>query len=403
MNLMRQYLILIIFVLTAPTAWAEDKGLSFESVYTLDFFANTAGGIKRDHTYLDNLDLSLNIDTEKVGWWENGNFFIYALSNSGNEKLSGSIVGDTQTVSNIEAPRTIRLFELWYEHFLSDRKTSVLMGFHDYNSEFNVAEYGGLFINSSFGVPANISKGARPSIFSLAAPAIRLKTQPSQNTELLLGIYDGDPDNPEDNEHFPRSDFDSSGGAFITGEFIYRSGVSTSSTFLPGTYKIGGWTNTGDFNDLIDKDENDLPLSRTGNFGGYLVIDQMIFQETEEEGLATFLQISGSPDHLNEVDFYVGGGFHYRGLIPSRDYDECGVAIAYASISNELVDVGGRDNFESALEFTYKAQINDSLNIQPDLQYVINPGASTQGGSASGGNPALKNATILGIRFEISL
>jgi len=94
----------------------EKKGISFEAVYTAEYFANTQGGIKRDDTYLTNLDITLEIDTKKLGLWENGQFFLYSLHNSGGEKLTGEIVGDLQTVSNIEAPRTSRIYELWYQH-----------------------------------------------------------------------------------------------------------------------------------------------------------------------------------------------------------------------------------------------------------------------------------------------
>jgi len=48
----------------------EKKGISFEAVYTAEYFANTQGGIKRDDTYLTNLDITLEIDTKKLGLWE---------------------------------------------------------------------------------------------------------------------------------------------------------------------------------------------------------------------------------------------------------------------------------------------------------------------------------------------
>ena len=38
----------------------------------------------------------------------------------------------------------------------------------------------------------------------------------------------------------------------------------------------------------------------------------------------------------NEVDFYVGGGIHYQGIIPTREDDILGLAVAHASISEDL-------------------------------------------------------------------
>jgi len=103
------------FPLQVKEDFAE-KGIATEVVYTVDYFSNKHGGIKRDDTYLTNLDITLEVDTEKLGLWDNGQFFIYSLHNSGDEKLTGEIVGDLQTVSNIEAPRTSRIYELWYQH-----------------------------------------------------------------------------------------------------------------------------------------------------------------------------------------------------------------------------------------------------------------------------------------------
>jgi len=240
-----------------------EKGLAMEVVYTVDYFSNTQGGTKREDTYLTNLDLTLDIDTQKIGLWNGGQIFVYLLENAGSEKLTGSIIGDLQTVSNIEAPRAIRLYELWYQHHFLEGKFSFLFGFHDYNSEFDVTEYGGLYINSSFGIQPDISAGARPSIFPLAAPGIRLKVTPHERWELLFGVYDGDPGDPDESENFPRSDFDSEGGAFIAGEAAYHF----NSDGLSGFIKIGVWTNTGEFDDVVDLDESGSSIKRKNNIG----------------------------------------------------------------------------------------------------------------------------------------
>ena len=49
------------------------------------------------------------------------------------------------------------------------------------------------------------------------------------------------------------------------------------------------------------------------------------------------------------------------------------------------------DNWEMAIELSYRAEINGWCSFQPDLQYIINPGF----------NPALENAITFGIRTEI--
>jgi porin len=367
----------------------EEKGISWEAAYTLDYLANTRGGLKRDETYLSNLDMAVTLDTQRLGFWEDGTFFIYAVDNSGDEKLTGAIVGDLQGISNIEVPRTTRIHELWYEHQVIDDKLAVLMGIQDYNSEFDVTEYGGLYLNSSFGIGPEITKNGRAGVFPLAAPGVRVKWTPQEPITALLGVYDGDPGDPEISEHFPRSDFDREGGVLIAAEVAYQCWQHA----LAGSIKLGVWHNTGDFNDLVEVDSAGDPIKRDGNLGGYLVVDKMLYREKDEQGLGAFLQVGTNRQDVNTVQLYTGGGLNYRGLIPGRDEDQLGVAVANAVVNDDLVDAGGREDHETTIELTYSAQMTENIRIQPDFQYVVNPGAVL----------GVTDAFVAGARFEMAL
>jgi porin len=98
------------------------------------------------------------------------------------------------------------------------------------------------------------------------------------------------------------------------------------------------------------------------------------------------------PDDRNEVDFYVGGGIHYQGIIPTREDDILGLAVARASISDDLKDIEKRDSHETAVELTYRAQVSPWLAIQPGVQTIFNPGADTD----------LDNAVVSIVRFQIN-
>jgi porin len=81
---------------------------------------------------------------------------------------------------------------------------------------------------------------------------------------------------------------------------------------------------------------------------------------------------------INEVDSYLGGGLVYTGLIKGRDKDEIGFAVARAGLGAGAQYEGalaGRQigGAETDLEATYRYAFKDWLNIQPDLQYVIDP------------------------------
>lgn len=364
----------------------EDKGLLFEAVYTGEYWKNTSGGLKTDDTYLGNIDLLLTLDLEKIGIQNDAVIFAYVLNNHGGEKLTESILGDLQTVSNIEAPRTTRLYELWYEKNFSDG-LSFLAGLHDYNADFNVTEYGGLFINSSFGITPELAAGGRPSVFPIASLGARVKITPLDNWQFLFGIYDGDPDDPNDVDHLPRLDFDRDGGVFTAFEAGYFYGNTGA---LPGSIKTGAWYNSGKFDDVADMTGSGEAQSEYGNYGLYFIVDQMLWREKDDQGLGVFVQAGAAPEFLNEISRYFGAGLSYKGLLPGRDEDEIGLAVARASISDDLL---GRDEAETTYELTYRAVINDHLALQPDIQYVENPGAEAGRG----------NALVFGLRFEYAL
>ncbi|MCH7623714.1 MAG: hypothetical protein IIB46_06495, partial [Nitrospinae bacterium] len=48
----------------------EEKGITFEVVYTGEVFSVVSGGIDRKTEYLDNIDVTLTIDVEELWGWE---------------------------------------------------------------------------------------------------------------------------------------------------------------------------------------------------------------------------------------------------------------------------------------------------------------------------------------------
>ncbi len=373
----------------------ENRGLSFEALYTGEFDSNLSGGRKKDETYLGNLDLTLTADFEKMGLWKGGKFFIYVLDNHGSDKLKNELVGDLQGNSNIDAPRTTKIYELWYEQTLFDDKLSLLFGMHDLNSEFDVTEYGGLFLNGSFGVEADISANFTPSIFPATGLAARVFLKPCDFFDIRAAVYDGDPTDGGSTNHGTRIHLTSAQAALtiVEGAVHYNLPLVYSEEALPGTAKLGGWHHGADFNDKEVVDDQSNAIVHDDNYGVYVVADQMLYREHEDQGLGAFVQWGANPADRNTVDRYLGLGLTYRGLIPDRDEDDFGVSMARAYISDHLRAASGQDNSETTLELTYRAQVTKALVVQPDFQWVSDPNA----------DPALKDAKVFMLRFEIGL
>ena len=362
-----------------------EEGLEIELVYTGEIVSIASGGARpTDGIYLDNTDLTLTLDTGKAGWWRNGTFFVYFLSNRGKDPTD--YVGDAQGSSNIEALDYTRLYEFWYEHSFADGKLGVLVGLHDLNSEFLVTEYGGLFFNSSFGIQPDVSYNAQPSIFPVAAPAVRIKWDLISKLTLMAAVYDGDPGSQQENPNglFTRVDGNKEGYMYIFEADYKVNPEGNLSGFPQGTYKIGAWQNSGDFPEHLN------PANKKSKSGFYLVADQAVYRVKGDQGLSVFVQYGVADKTVNDVDSYLGAGFNYTGLIPGRDSDVFGVAIANAHFSEDLTSVS--DAEEKVTEITYHMQIFPWLAVQPDMQIIDNPGGDT----------TADTVRVHSLRFEIN-
>jgi porin len=373
----------------------EGKGLSLDMVFTGDFVTNHSGGLKTNSdvethiSYLSNTDLLVNVDTEKAGFWKGGIFHGHFFNHHGANPTE-DYIGDLQFVDNIESEEKTKVYELWYEHTfdLNGTNLSMLIGQHDLNSEFNITEYGLLFLQSSFGFNNEISNNIPVSNFPVAALGFRIKWEPTESLYLMVEISDGDPGKNDCGLHWT---LDSKEGFLSFYELGYHFGNKEESRTMPGTCKFGWWYHTDEFDDVRDMDVGGNPRQHSDNYGIYFIADQMLFPGKGKQGLGAFFQVGVVPEDRNEVDFYIGGGIHCRGLIPSRDDDIFGLAVAHASISEDLRDVEKMDRHETTIEATYRAKVFPFLTVQPGVQVVFNPGADS----------SLDNAIVSILRVQI--
>jgi porin len=93
----------------------------------------------------------------------------------------------------------------------------------------------------------------------------------------------------------------------------------------------------------------------------------------------------------------LGAGVTWGGFLAARPHDEVGFMVASAwssdGVRDDRADEGlATDATETALELTYRARLSDWLVVQPDLQYIVNPGV----------DPDIDNALVVGMRFEVT-
>ncbi len=362
--------------------WAEGQAAyRFDAAYTADALANVRGGIDTGARYLDNLDLTLDVDGARAFGWNGARFFLYGLYNNGTA-FSADLVGDAQTVSNIETGvQAVRAYEAWWQQNFAGDRASLRIGLYDLNSEFDALETSALFINSAHGVGTDLGQTGKngPSIFPVTSLAARADLKFGENWLVRAAVLDGVPGDPA---HPGRTviKLGHGDGALVVGEVNYQAqGIRVG---------FGLWRYTARFEDL------ETGAREHGNQGGYSFVEGQVYREVHDpaQGLSLFLRGGTAASRFNQFEQYVGAGAVYRGLVPGRPADEAGVAVAWAEAGSPYRRATVAAAREVTFEFSYRAQVVDLIVVQPDVQYVVNPGA----------DPALKNALVLGLRLQLA-
>ncbi|MBU2491938.1 MAG: carbohydrate porin [Bacteroidetes bacterium] len=373
-------------------------GIDFEFGYKGDFFSNLSGGTDKSSVYLDNFDVIFNLNLEKMIGWKGATLITYILGNNGGEPAEYS--GVIQGISNIAAHDTWKLYELRLEQILLDGDLSLLAGLYDLNSEFDTREFSGIFINPSHGIGPEFAMTGHngPSIFPNTSLALRASYNFSPSWNLKAAVFDGIPGDLN-NPHGTNVILDKKDGLLLTSEINFTNG----SEEINGEYfklAIGAWYYSGEFETISEVDNLGNPLLQIGNYGFYSSAEKFLFTENEStnEGLGAFVRFGWANNNINPVDSYIGAGINYLGLIPGREEDVLGIAIAAAHNNEKCQTILNEENidlkdYEFILELTYSLKINNWLQIQPDVQYVANPAVCQQN----------TYAFVYGTRLQLSL
>jgi len=349
-----------------------------------DVLGNVGGGLKRGFRVLEKADITASYVGDDHGI--PGFSFFAGAQITDATVFSGNLVGDAQTVSNIDAPAGLRLSNAWVAQEF-DGRGGIKAGVVDLNTEFDVQATGALFLNSSFGIGPDFSQsgGNGPSIFPTTGLGTVGWWMPGGHWQLKTGIFEGTPGDPA---HPGRTSFSVAHdeGALLVAEVRNQ----LTPNFSLG---VGAWRYTASF-DAIDPSRGRL----SGNSGFYAIADGLLYTAPagENTGLSGWLRLGLADARINPVASSIGGGFVYTGLF-GRMADQAGIAFSRVQFGHParqaaLAAGGALGPAETTFEASYSFNINDHLTVQPDLQYVISPS----------GDPTLDNALVVGSRLIAS-
>jgi len=407
----------------------EDAGVALGATDVSETLSNPTGGIRQLTIYQGLLDLSLNLDLEKLAKWPGASFYIdgYQISGRG---LSRNAIDNLLTVSSIEALASTRLHDLWLQQGFLDSQASLRVGQIALDDEFYISQYSASFVNSTFGCP-DIWSTDLPSggaCYPFATPGARFRVAPTTGLTFSAAAFNGNPAPPGPGDPQVRN---SSGTNFLVGEGGFMPIAELAYTFdeepISSTrlsdVKLGAWYHTADFPDLrrdslgrslADPTSNGIAATHGSNFGAYLVLDKMLWRrpDTASQGLAAFLRIGYAPPDRNLISLEIDAGLTFKGLLPGREVDVLGVATSYGRIGyarrldqDEVLFTGIEHpirDYEAVLEVTYEARIAPWWVLQPDLQLVFHPGGYIAAPPPAPVGQPIRNALVLGLRSAIT-
>ncbi len=379
------------FLFKDERAKLADKGIGFSLSTIQDYATVLNGGLSQRSTWASQNDAKVFFDTAKLGLWKGGTLMLHGTNYASSKKLSGELIGDTQTADWIEAPASTRLMELWYEQEVVEGKLFWLGGLHDMNADFGLSQYGGLYINYAFCFPPATPDNTDLSTSPMTSLGTRMKFSPTEKLAFLAGVYNGTPGDPTINKHNTHVTLNNRNGLFSIVEGQYQFSLPLQDG-LPGTFKLGGWQNSKNVPDLtvVDEETGD-PAMHKANYGGYAIMDQMLWRENSDQGLGAFFTAGAAPADRNGVERSLTGGLNYTGLIPGRDADQLGMAYSTIRFSGKGLAAMAMEKAENVYELTYAAKITEDITVQPDFQYIQNPS----------GDATIKNASVLTFRTNV--
>ncbi|MFZ4542081.1 MAG: carbohydrate porin [Rickettsiales bacterium] len=216
---------------------------------TLDYQGNIwfAEGSSR---YVDLVQLRTTFNNEKLLGLKGNTVSIAAIATNG-ASINNASIDSLQGVDNIETVSGgIRLYEAWFEQSIAELNLSILIGLRDLNVEFAATPMSANFTVPTFQIGQAFAQSGTngPSVYPTTSLAARVKYNPTENTFVSVGVFDGVPGDPARTKgsaiRFGKDD-----GLLLVGEAGFTP-TAESNEDEWDKISVGGWRYTSDQPDL---------------------------------------------------------------------------------------------------------------------------------------------------------
>lgn len=353
--------------------FSKDYGVRLGGLLIEDLNYLFCGGVKPKKFSGNSIFiLSLNLDTEKLGWWKGGKFGVEFFQFNGRptNREAGTVQGYNSLTGLPPLDRSA-LYQLWYRHEFFDGKFIVRVGKQIPNYDFNnvlkplqLAD-SNLAISATSGLiytPIYVNStllGVLPGYYN-SVYGIVLTYAPTENFYLNYGLYDGNMARGKQTEL--------RGPQFNAYRFqIAELGYAWDLKCFPGNLGIGIWNQSGKLSANC--------VTEHGTEGLYIFGTQRLWWQhpgEDSSGIIGLVQAGINDSKTLPMNQYAGAALTFLGLVPNRIDDSFGIGFAFAKLNRRLF-VRKR---ELIVQAYYQANLFENAYFLTAFTYIPNPGAS---------------------------
>jgi porin len=378
-----------------------EQGVAFNFGYVNELAHNFSGGTDRLTRYTDQWVFGTTLDLNKRWGWQGGTFQFTMTDRNGRNLGADANIGNNMLIQEVYGRgQTWHLTQLWLNQKLQGERLEVKFGRLTVGEDF--FSFSCDFQNLTFcgAQPGNLV-GDYWVNWPTSQWATRIKYHTSGNTYLQLGMYQVNPKFVDDS-YARHNGWKPNNPSGTTGALIpLEAGWQPGWRGLPGSYKLGGWYNTSNSDDLyFDVNRNPRgvtgldPLQRTGRFGGYLSFQQQVTGTADGRGATVFLNFTYADRNTARLDHQLTMGVQYKDPFDSRGQDSVGFAVGATHNNERFSDFVSQTNvrtgqntvagssYEYASELYYSWVPVPSVSLRPNLQYILHPGGTSRNSNA---------------------
>lgn len=407
------------------------RGGLFFDLYSTSAYQNVAsGGLTTGNAFIQNTQLSINVDTGRAGLWSGGAVHVTLESRHGSSSPQNTFtVGSTvPQYTGLAIPGPFNVHDvLPTEYFLFQSLTptfAVLLG------KTNVLTHADqtLFGNSYRYYFANLNFNKIPmalNFYNTTSLAALGFWMPSKRITVAAGVFD--PNSEADNlatkafdrvnvygitvfsyeignltgqswaqanwTNKPKIDLTSPFGQLSPSGVPQAVGVllgASSAQALPTNYKDGSWVTLGNFSQyLFVKDHPGAVADKLGS-GQPL------------RGIGLFGRVGYAPEETNPVTRHASVALFANGLFDNRPNDSFGLGIYHNGISQplknditRLTEATATLKNEQGLEVFYDVAITPAIRLIPSYQHIWNPTTASVAKNERGADVFLLRSSLI--------